>query len=327
MTKPSTNSIARCLSLRHIEDLRPIGIVFFTFALLYSHSICFGYQSPFAYFFWFCLNSTFCWYCATFAHNSIHVPISQEKNLNQLWQYLLCLTYGYPVTTLIPGHNLSHHAYTQGPKDTIRTDKMQWNWNLLNLVFFVPTLMGDITRQDIAYLNLMKKMKRPIYYQARREVIFLFISQILFYKYLGSWAYFNVIFLPQIMAKFGLISINVFQHDGCPTPEVDKYNFSRNFVDSWLNWFTCNNGYHTVHHWQPGLHWTKLKEVHEKQVKPNMHLNLGCRSILWFFFEVFVWGRRQKFDGTPYTQPLPIKNEDWFNPDEIYSTYSDGSQF
>lgn len=327
MTYPKSSSFAALLTLRHKEDIRAIGIVIFTFVLLYAHSISFGYDSAFMYLFWFFLNSTFCWYCATFAHNAIHVPIAKSKSINQIWQYLLCLIYGYPVTTLIPGHNLSHHAYCQGPKDTIRTDKMQWSWNFLNFLFFVPTLMTDITRQDIAYLDLMKQMKKPIYYQARREMIFLFISQAFLFNVLGSWRYFVVIFLPQLMAKFGLISINLFQHDGCPTPEKDKYNFSRNFVDYKLNWFTCNNGFHTAHHWQPGLHWTKLVDVHEKEIKPYMHPNLDCKSIIRFFFEVFLFGKRQNYDGTAYVKPFYEDSKDWFDSNKTYQTYSDSSKF
>ena len=100
--------------------------------------------------------------------------------------------------------------------------------------------------------------------------------------------YIHVILLPQVLAKWGLISVNMFQHDGCPRPEVDKYNFSRNFVDPVLNWFTCNNGYHTAHHLNPGLHWSELKRYHEEKVKPNMNPCLDVDSLMLFFIVHFV---------------------------------------
>ena len=37
-------------------------------------------------------------------------------------------------TSYIPGHNLSHHKYLQTRKDIMRTSKMKYRWQSLNLL-------------------------------------------------------------------------------------------------------------------------------------------------------------------------------------------------
>merc|ERR1740138_1013307 len=135
-----------------------------------------------------------------------------------------------------------------------------------------------------------------------------------------------MILSPQLFAKVGIISINLPQHDGCPTPEEDKYNFARNFTGPILNFFTCNNGYHTIHHWYPGLHWSMLKKEHERLIKPYMHPSLDQPDLLWYIFVTYVLpGGRVMYDGSPYKMPPPAQDEPWYT-ENVNETYSDEKQ-
>ena len=40
--------------------------------------------------------------------------------------------------------------------------------------------------------------------------------------------------------------------------EVKNYNGARNFVGPVINYLTFNNGYHTIHHMYPTMHWSRL---------------------------------------------------------------------
>jgi len=327
MTKPGPNDLlSNAIGLRHVEDWRSFGIVWFTvLCLKLRWDTYHPDESWLVTIFCFLWNSTFCWYCATIVHNSIHVPPFRRKLYNDIWQLLLVTTYGYAVSVLIPGHNLSHHKYTQSPKDVMRTTKMRWSWNFINLLLFFPTIFSQVSSQDNAYMAEMYKQGQPIFYQTAREMIwFVFYSACLCYT--DPWRYFVVLVGPQFMAKWGIVSINLFQHDGLPEPEEDKYNFSYNFVDPMLNWFTCNNGYHTAHHICPGTHWSKYKKYHEEKVRPHMNPNLDQTSIIWFFIKRFILpGGRVDKNGNPYVLPPKVDDVPWFNPQEVYETYSDGS--
>jgi len=252
-----------------------------------------------------------------------------------LWQVILTNTYGHPVTTLVPGHNLSHHKYTQAPKDVMRTTKMRYDYNFLNLACFVLSVVKSINKFDATYFEEQRKRGRPIYTQ-------VVVESCLFYPFQALWCYLNwrkyicIILIPQLLAKWGLITMNLLQHDGCieqgdqDGEYVGTYNFARNFTDPVLNWFVCNNGYHTVHHLYPGWHWTRLPAAHHKLVIPHIHPNLDQPSMFGYTFRAFVlpaWvgptcGRRW-YDGRIYDlHTVPeVPDEPWYTGTS--ETYSD----
>lgn len=316
-------SAARMLRLRYHEDVRTCGIVGFTYFLYITRWALRSTPLPWLVrLVWWWLLAIFAWFCATIVHNCVHVPQFEHQWSNNIWQFVLSLSYGFPVSTLIPGHNLSHHKYTQGPKDVIRTTKMRWSYNLFNLLFFIPTVMMPIQIQDGKYLNVQRKLGRPIFWQSLRELTLFAVINAAFCFW--DWqSFICLILLPQLFAKVAIISINLPQHDGCPTPEQDKYNFARNFTGPILNFFTCNNGYHTIHHWYPGMHWSMYPEEHAKQVHPHIHPSLEQPNILWYLFVVYVLpGGRAMYDGSPYVMPPETPDVPWFDKD-IMETYSD----
>jgi fatty acid desaturase len=53
-----------------------------------------------------------------------------------------------------------------------------------------------------------------------------------------------------------------------------------------LNALLFNNGYHTVHHQSPGVHWTKTPELHA-QVAAKIHPELLVKS--WWGFMIWTF--------------------------------------
>ena len=83
---------------------------------------------------------------------------------------------------------------------------------------------------------------------------------------------------PWGVAMAALVSVNLLQHDGC---DVDsELGHSRNFVSSFENWLFFNNGFHTMHHLSPGLHWSQLGEQHRAQVMSRIPKHLERHSIV-----------------------------------------------
>ena len=56
--------------------------------------------------------------------------------------------------------------------------------------------------------------------------------------------------VPHLFGQWGIVTMNLLQHDGCDTIAEGKmegeFNHSRNFTGWLLNFLTMNNGYHTV---------------------------------------------------------------------------------
>ena len=53
---------------------------------------------------------------ATIVHNTMHIRCFKNRTLETIWHHALSMTYGHPVSTFVPGHNLSHHRYSRPTK-------------------------------------------------------------------------------------------------------------------------------------------------------------------------------------------------------------------
>jgi fatty acid desaturase len=245
---------------------------------------------------------------AVTTHNSIHSPVFRSKPLNKAFQVVLTLTYGHPVSSYVPGHNLSHHKHTQSRRDVMRTSKARFSWHLLNLLFFLPQVSKSIMRADAQYTMMMRKRHPRWFKQLIIEFIVLGIVTVVVFAL--DWRKAIVLWLiPHLYAQWGIVTFNLLQHDGCD--ENSEYNHSRNFVSPILNFFTYNNGYHTVHHRTPGLHWSKLPAIHARDISPHIHPALEQPSMAKYLWRTFVMNNRDNYDGTPFTLRVEGPDEDW----------------
>lgn len=293
--------------LRHRADRRTlafIGAWYVLFATLFV-------ADPSGWAFWLGLVTlaSLSWVCAVITHNTVHCPIFVQKAHNRVFQVVLTLTYGHPVSAYVPGHNLSHHKFTQTPRDAMRTYKVRFNWNLLNLLTFFPRVAPGIVLGERAFVGAMRHQKPQWFRQLRIEQAFFFgvTAALLLIDWRRALVWWYV---PHLWAAWGIISINYLQHDGCD--ETHPFNHSRNFVGRLFGWFTFNNGYHTIHHLHPGLHWSLLPEAHAREVVPHMDPRLDEPSIFVYCFKAFIWpGRRRWYDGTAYRLPPQVVDETW----------------
>lgn len=253
--------------------------------------------------------SSLSWFCAVITHNTIHCAIFTNRWLNKAFQVVLTLTYGHPVSSYVSGHNLSHHMYMQQDRDVMRTTKVNYRWHLMNLLAFVPTVGGAVTKGDFAFAKIMRKQRPRWFRQFAVEAIVLVVVTVALFildwrKALLYW------YVPHLWAAWGIIAINFLQHDG--TDETSPWNHSRNFVGRLFGWLTFNNGFHGIHHMHPNLHWSLLREAHDKELGPNIHPNLDQPSIALYTWRTFFSpGKRMRYDGTPYIAPPPMPDQSW----------------
>lgn len=258
----------------------------------------------------------FSFFGAVATHNTVHAPVFHKRSHNRLFQIILSLTYGHPVSAFVPGHNLSHHRYTQSRRDVMRTSKARFRYNLLNLFLFMPKLGGDLMAADMRYAVAMRK-RNPVWFQqfCIEWAVFLSVSVALLATDWKKFIFY--ILIPHQYAAWGIVTMNLLQHDG--TDENTEYNHSRNFVGKTVNWWVYNNGYHTIHHHKPGLHWSLAPEAHAREIAPHIHPNLDQKSLLAYVWTTFVMpGGRQMYDGRPFVLPDVGEDEEWIPaPSEV----------
>ncbi len=132
------------------------------------------------------------------------------------------------------------------------------------------------TKEIKEYIRgLWKKDKRSFWMAISEYVVFFGTMIVLF---LVDWRR-TLLFLlvPQQVALFLIQCVNFLQH--VETDAQSEWNHSRNFVSPTLNILLFNNGYHTVHHWRPGVHWSLTPKLHA-EVAAKIHPELLVKSWL-----------------------------------------------
>jgi len=294
--------------LRHRADLRTLAFVAIYFGLVTAGWVIapesWAVRIPLVI-----VTCVFSFFCAVITHNTIHAPVFRARPLNSLFQVVLTLAYGHPVSTYVPGHNLSHHNWMQSRRDVMRTSKLRFRWHLLNQLVFLYVVGGSITRAEFDYLRVTFK-KRPRW--ARQ---FLFEGAVYLSAYgallFVDWKRFIMyVLIPHAYAAWGIVGMNLVQHDGCD-PE-HPYNHSRNFVGRWVNFWTFNNGFHGIHHLYPSLHWSKLRERHAEVLSPGIHPNLEQKALLPYLLSTYIWpGKRLDYLGKPVVLAEEGPDEPW----------------
>ncbi|MBK8169138.1 MAG: fatty acid desaturase [Sandaracinaceae bacterium] len=257
----------------------------------------------------FVLTCWFSFFGAVATHNTVHSPIWKNRTMNRISQLVLTLTYGHPVSAFVPGHNLSHHKHTQSSRDVMRTYKTRHRWHFLNGLLFMVHVGGDITKADFRYGKAMRTRNPAWFRQLCIEWgVYLGVTIVLLAL---DWRKFLLYFLiPHQYAAWGIITMNLLQHDGCD--ENSEYNHSRNFVGKVVNFWTYNNGFHTIHHEEPGLHWSLLPAAHAARIAPHIHENLDQQNILVYLWKTFFWpGKRMRYDGSEFILPPVAADEEW----------------
>jgi fatty acid desaturase len=253
------------------------------------------------------------WCCAVIAHNVVHSPVFYKRWMNKALQVWISLCYGFPISDYIPGHNLSHHRFTQQAEDVMRTTKTRFEFNLLNLFYFMPAVTPAILRGNARY----KKLKGPKS-QWKKQLMLeaVIVWSIKIALTLIDWrAALLFVWIPHLFSNFCIVTINFLQHDGCDPDH--PANHSRNFTGRLLNWLAFNNGYHGIHHMEPGLHWSLTHVEHDKRVKPSLHPALEQQNLGTYLFKAFIWpGKRVTFDGKPVVLPPEEIDRDWVKPED-----------
>ena len=137
-----------CTGLKNAADIRTLGFLFYYFASLallwwWDNFVlnCFGEAGGLLL---RCIGAygfqmhTFLGSVMT--HNIMHSALFWKPWANKVTQLLLTLTYGHPVSSYVPGHNLSHHKYTQSKRDVMSSYLVKSKYHAINFLNFQPSV-------------------------------------------------------------------------------------------------------------------------------------------------------------------------------------------
>lgn len=243
------------------------------------------YLLPVALYFGFCSG--------VLAHYHNHRGVFRRDTPNQLYSVWLSVFYGFPLFGWIPTHNQNHHKFVNGPGDVTRTDRDGRGDTLWHALSYptrsskcqLPLVLGYLRkawRRGAAkrYWLLAQTLAVPVVHGAIAAACVHFHGWAL-----GLLGYGGLVLLPALFASWSMMFINYVQHVGCDPSSADRH--SRDFVGSWQNWFVFDAGLHSVHHEQPGAHWSQYRALHEQR-KGGLDPALCERDVLTFVWRHYV---------------------------------------
>jgi beta-carotene hydroxylase len=223
---------------------------------------------------------------AVMSHNHNHTRMWKSRTMNALQDYWLTLFYGFPVFAWIPTHNMNHHKFTNREGDYTVTWRYSEKNNLVTLLTY-PSISSFFQQICIkGYLGNLWRTNRARFFHCIAQYVLL--GTLYAVAFAIDWKKALLfIFIPHQFALFVIMIFNYLQH--VHADEESDINHSRNIVGPLMNLLLFNNGYHTVHHNQPGMHWSRLPEAHAK-IHHRIDPSLNDRSFWWLVIRTYLLG-------------------------------------
>lgn len=218
---------------------------------------------------WLLPVSLYLGYCAgVISHNHNHCPTFANRGMNDFFSAWVSVFYGYPLFAWIPTHNLNHHKFVNRAGDATIT----WRYTQKHTFFVAATYFfvsaywqsGPIKE----YFRKARASNGRVYRQVLTQAIAVISGHVglltlgiaLHGVKTGLLVYTFGFGIPAAFALWSMMFTNYIQHVHCDPWSPD--NHSRNFVGHFANWFVFQAGYHTVHHENPGTHWSLYPALH-----------------------------------------------------------------
>jgi fatty acid desaturase len=219
------------------------------------------------------LSWAYCWNLQCISHNFIHNPFFTNVWLNRAFGVLETLCIGMP-HQLYHHYHLNHHA---GDNDAKGPDGTTRDWSSIYRYgkgdapesFWRYTFVSFFRVEITPVIRVCIRHGRTHILQTIVETLVLGAFWILMLAV--NWRYFAFFYLPSFYIGWLLsYAEGYLEHYG-----AQPGNPFANSVSSYhrlynLLWF--NNGYHQEHHWDPKMHWTKMKPLSER-VRPYLEAN------------------------------------------------------
>lgn len=249
--------------------------------------------------------------CGVIAHNHNHCPTFASKRHNQLFAIWISIFYGYPTFAWIPTHNQNHHKFVNREGDATIT----WRFTNSHNVLVAATYFFVSSYYQSAPINAFIKTARAKNPTLYRYIMTQYVCWVGAYVALaalgialhgvstGLYVFGMAVALPAFFSLWTIMLFNYDQH--AHTDPYSEHDHSRSFVSPVLNYLLFNNGYHAVHHEHPGVHWSKLPELH-RQIESQIHPSLKQRSLWWYWFKQYALAPFIPSLGTVQLGPGPM---------------------
>jgi len=231
--------------------------------------------------------------CGVIAHNHNHRPTFISRWANHAFGHVLTCFYGYPTLMWIPTHNENHHKFLNRQGDATITWRYTNRHNLFVALsyFFVSAYFQSEPIQR--YIRRAKMSNRQLYARIMVQygiwIGFLTLSlataQAMHPGRLGFRVWIFATLVPAFASLFLIMFFNYIQH--VHADAWSEFDHSRNFTGPIFNYLFFNNGYHTIHHEHPSMHWTALPAAHAG-LAASISPRLIETNLVWYLLRQYI---------------------------------------
>ena len=263
---------------RHREDRVPVGLIAAFFAcdvLAYAFV-----DSPALLVLWLVVGFIPRGGVCAYNHHHQHLTVFRSAPLNRLLELMYGLQTGIISHGWVLHHSLGHHVNYLDQ----RADESRWrraDGRPMNEAEY------SLEVGATAYGRLWKVARRTGKYTriflVMAAVTLAIVAALVAHRPIPALIMFVV---PMVIMLFYTAWATFTHHAGKKT--TSHFVASNNILHRGYNMLTGNLGYHTAHHYRPGVHWSKLPALHDAiahdipadcYLSPGMPWNLGQEVI------------------------------------------------
>jgi fatty acid desaturase len=203
-------------------------------------------------------------------HMHTHRPLFVSRRLNRVIDALCCMPAALTAAEMREVHVLNHHRYNDGPGDVTSTAGYERGLRAVRYWIRYGTIVKNHTIRTIFAADASPGRRKRRY-----EFVLdlaLFVAMVWVMQLVGGytrWALFY--WIPFIVTQVNSGYFAWLTHAPARSFDDDPSK-SINTVGNWLNFFIFNQGYHSVHHRYPGIHWSQIPDKLDfmRQVGPDV---------------------------------------------------------
>lgn len=263
---------------RHQADRIPVALIAVLFGC--DLAVCALVDSPVWLAAWVLLGLVPRGGICAFNHHHQHLSVFRVGILNRLLEIMYGLQTGITSHGWVLHHSLGHHVnYLDQRKDESRWRRADGTpMGEMEYAFVVGTTayprMWQVTRRLPKYTRIFVVMT---------ALTLAILGGLLYWRPLPALL---VFVLPMTYMLFHTAWATYSHHAGKKT--TSHFAASNNILHRGYNILTGNLGYHTAHHYKPGVHWSQLPALHatiahqvpaDCYVTPGLPWNFGQRVI------------------------------------------------
>lgn len=203
-------------------------------------------------------------------HMHTHRPLFVDRRLNRVVDVLCALPAALTGTEMREVHVLNHHRFNDGPGDVTSTEGRErglgalWYWLRYGSIVKAHTIR-ELFAADVS--DAKRKRRRQFVTDCSLVLAFMVITWLVAGTVEFTLFYWVPFLLTQVNSGYfaWLTHAPARQFEDDPSKSI-------NTAGNILNFFIFNQGYHSVHHRYPGIHWSRIPDKLDfmREVRPDV---------------------------------------------------------